>query len=85
MVDLKTAIDEINTGKIYFSEKEVDTTMTTEGEVVVYLKRLHDLDKTKEKLENMRFNPNGLDGKSIDIIVDILNNGTYADIFNKHN
>lgn len=33
----------------------------------------------------MRFNPNGLDGKSIDIIVDILNNGTYADIFNKHN
>lgn len=85
MVDLKTAIEEINTGKIYFSEKEVDTTMTTEGEVVIYLERLYNLDKTKEKLENMRFKPNGLDGKSIDIIIDILNNGTYADIFNKLN
>lgn len=42
MVDLKTAIDEINTGEIEFTSKS--DVCTTEGEVVIYLQRLNELD-----------------------------------------
>lgn len=44
MVDLQTAIDELNTGKIEFDYKD-DDCCTTEGEVVILLKRLADLEK----------------------------------------
>lgn len=44
MVDLQTAIDEINTGKIEFDYKDNDC-CTTEGEVVIFLKRLAELEK----------------------------------------
>lgn len=44
MVDLQTAIDEINTGKIEFDYKD-DDCCTTEGEVVILLKRLAELEK----------------------------------------
>ena len=43
MVDLQTAIDELNTGKIEFDYKD-DDCCTTEGEVVIHLKRLAELD-----------------------------------------
>lgn len=43
MVDLKTAIEELNTGKIEFDYKE-DNCCTTEGEVVILLKRLAELE-----------------------------------------
>ena len=43
MVDLQTAIDEINTGKIEFDYKD-DDCCTTEGEVVILLKRLAELE-----------------------------------------
>lgn len=42
MVDLKTAVEEINTGKIEFTSQE--DVCTTEGEVVTHLKRLLELD-----------------------------------------
>lgn len=44
MVDLKTAIHELNTGKIEFVYKD-DDCCTTEGEVVILLKRLEELEK----------------------------------------
>ena len=44
MVDLQTAIDEINTGKIEFDYTDEDC-CTTEGEVVILLKRLAELEK----------------------------------------
>lgn len=44
MVDLQTVIDEINTGKIEFDYKD-DDCCTTEGEVVILLKRLAELEK----------------------------------------
>ena len=44
MVDLQTAIDEINTGKIEFDYKD-DDCCTTEGEIVIFLKRLAELEK----------------------------------------
>ena len=44
MVDLKTAIHELNTGKIEFNYKD-DDCCTTEGEVVILLKRLAELEK----------------------------------------
>ena len=43
MVDIKTAIHELNTGKIEFNYKD-DDCCTTEGEVVVLLKRLEELE-----------------------------------------
>ena len=43
MVDIKTAIHELNTGKIEFNYKE-DDCCTTEGEVVILLKRLAELE-----------------------------------------
>lgn len=39
MVDLETAIEEINTGKIEFDYRD-DSCCTTPGEVVILLKRL---------------------------------------------
>lgn len=48
MVDLKTAIHELNTGKIEFVYKE-DDCCTTEGEVVILLKRLEELEKADFK------------------------------------
>ena len=45
MVDIKTAIYELNAGKIVFDYKD-DDCCTTEGEVVILLKRLVELDKT---------------------------------------
>lgn len=44
MVDIQTAIDELNTGKIEFAFKD-DDCCTTEGEVVILLKRLAELEK----------------------------------------
>lgn len=44
MIDLQTIIDEINTGKIEFDYKD-DDCCTTEGEVVILLKRLAELEK----------------------------------------
>jgi len=44
MVDLQTTIDELNTGKIEFDYKD-DDCCTTEGEVVILLKRLAELEK----------------------------------------
>ena len=43
MVDIKTAIHELNTGKIEFDYKD-DDCCTTEGEVVILLKRLAELE-----------------------------------------
>ena len=43
MVDLQTAIEELNTGKIEFTCKD-DDCCTTEGEVVIFLKRLAELE-----------------------------------------
>ena len=43
MVDLQTAIEELNTGKIEFDYKD-DDCCTTEGEVVILLKRLAELE-----------------------------------------
>lgn len=45
MVELQTVIDEINTGKIEFDYKD-DDCCTTEGEVVILLKRLAELEKS---------------------------------------
>ena len=46
MVDLQTVIDELNYGKIEFDCKD-DDCCTTEGEVVILLKRLAELEKNK--------------------------------------
>lgn len=82
MVDLKTAIDEINTGKLYFEQKDENTsTMTTEGEVVIYLEMLENLFKVKDKLEDKNVIIKDLDEKNRKIIIDILCNGTYSQIF----
>ncbi len=43
MVDIQTAIDELNTGKIEFDYKD-DDCCTTEGEIVILLKRLAELE-----------------------------------------
>lgn len=43
MVDLQTVIEELNTGKIEFDYKD-DDCCTTEGEVVILLKRLAELE-----------------------------------------
>lgn len=43
MVDIKTAIDELNTGKIEFDYKS-DDCCTTPGEVVILLERLEDIE-----------------------------------------
>lgn len=66
MVDLKTAIEELNTGKITF-EYNSDNCCTTEGEVVIYLKELQRIlnipkkDKPSE-LHNLKFTERYVDG-----------------------
>lgn len=54
MVDIKTAINELNTGKIEFDYK-LDDCCTTPGEVVILLKRLEsfesELAKAKKAFE----------------------------------
>lgn len=52
MVDIKTAIYELNTGKIEFDYKD-DDCCTTEGEVVILLKRLAELE-TADVVEVVR-------------------------------
>lgn len=42
MVNIKTVIDELNTGKIKFTSNE--DVCSTEGEVVIHLERLKELD-----------------------------------------
>ena len=65
MVDIKTAIYELNTGKIEFDYKD-DDCCTTEGEVVILLERLAELEQRipttlqelnneKEMLENIDY------------------------------
>lgn len=44
MVELKTVIDELRTGKIVFKRK-ADDCCTTEGEVIILLQRLADLEE----------------------------------------
>lgn len=55
MVDLKTAIHELNTGKIEFDYKD-DNCCTTEGEVVILLKRLAELEENSDvvKVETVK-------------------------------
>lgn len=45
MVSLKTAIEELNNGVVEFAYPK-DGGCTTEGEVVIYLKRLEEFEKT---------------------------------------
>ena len=58
MVDLQTAINELNYGKIEFNYK-TDDCCTTEGEVVILLERLADLEeesnRQKAEIEKLNF------------------------------
>lgn len=54
MVDLKIAINELNTGKLEFKANESDAVCTTEGEIVILLKRL-------QEFEALGFEPDELE------------------------